>query len=59
MKCWTGSITSWIKTARRNNNLRYADDTTLMVESEKELTSLLMKVKEECKNADLKVSIRK
>ena len=59
MKCWTGSITSWIKTARRNNNLRYADDTTLMVESEKELKSLLMKVKEECKNADLKVSIRK
>ena len=59
MKCWTGSITSWIKTARRNNNLRYADDTTLMVESEKELKSLLRKVKEECKNADLKVSIRK
>ena len=59
MKCWTGSITSWIKTARRNNNLRYADDTTLMVESEKELKSLLMKVKEECKNADLKVNIRK
>ena len=41
------------------NNLRYADDTTLMVESEKELKSLLMKVKEECKNADLKVNIRK
>ena len=59
MKCWTGSITSWIKTARRNNNLRYADDTTLMVESEKELKSLLMKVKEECQNADLKVNIRK
>ena len=38
---------------------RYADDTTLMVESEKELKSLLMKVKEECKNADLKVNIRK
>ena len=48
-----------IKTARRNNNLRYADDTTLMVESEKELKSLLMKVKEECKNADLKVNIKK
>ena len=59
MKCWTGSITSWIKIARRNNNLRYADDTTLMVESEKELKSLLMKVKEECKNADLKVNIKK
>ena len=41
-----------IKTARRNiNNLRYADDTTLMAESEKELKSLLMKVKEEKKLA--------
>ena len=40
MKCWTGSITSWIKIARRNNNLRYADDTTLMAESEEELKSL-------------------
>ena len=40
-----------IKIARRNiNNLRYADDTTLMVESEEELKSLLMKVKEESKN---------
>ena len=40
-----------IKTARRNiNNLRYADDTTLMAESEEELQSLLMKVKEESKN---------
>ena len=48
-----------VKITRRNNNLRYADDTTLMVESEKELKSLLMKVKEECKNADLKVNIRK
>ena len=49
-----------IKIAGRNiNNLRYADDTTLMVESEKELKSLLMKVKEECKNADLKVNIKK
>ena len=36
-----------IKIAGRNNNLRYADDTTLMAESEEELTSLLMKVKEE------------
>ena len=59
MKCWTGSITSWIKTARRNNNLRYADDTTLMVESEKELKSLLMKVKEESEKADLKLNIQK
>ena len=36
-----------IKIARRNNNLRYADDTTLMAESEEELKNLLMKVKEE------------
>ena len=44
-----------IKIARRNmNNLRYADDTTLMAESEEELKSLLMKVKEESKRAGLK-----
>ena len=49
-----------IKTARRNiNNLRYADDTTLMAESEEELKGLLMKVKEECENVGLKVSIQK
>ena len=48
------------KTARRNiNNLRYADDTTLMAESEKELKSLLMKVKEESEKTDLKLSIQK
>ena len=42
-----------IKTARRNtNNLRYADDTTLMAESEEELKSLLMKVKEESEKVD-------
>ena len=40
-----------IKTARRNINLRYADDTTLMTESEKELKSLLMRVKEESEKA--------
>ena len=39
-----------IKIARRNNNLRYADDTTLMAESEEELKRLLMKVKEESEN---------
>ena len=39
-----------IKIAGRNNNLRYADDTTLMAESEEELKSLLMKVKEESEN---------
>ena len=49
-----------IKIARRNiKNLRYTDDTTLMVESEEELKSLLMKVKEESENAGLKLSIKK
>ena len=49
-----------VKIARRNtNNLRYADDTTLMAESEDELKSLLMKVKEENKNIGLKLSIQK
>ena len=47
-----------IQTARRNiNNLRYADDTTLMAESEEELKSLLMKVKEESKKVGLKLNI--
>ena len=49
-----------IKIARRNiNNFRYADDTTLMTESEKELKRLLMKVKEESEKAGLKLSIQK
>ena len=49
-----------IKIARRNiNNLRYADDTTLMAESEEELKSLLMKVKEESEKAGLKLNIPK
>ena len=49
-----------IKTARRNiNNLRYADDTTLMAESEAELKSLLMKVREESEKAGLKLNIQK
>ena len=49
-----------IKTATRSiSNLRYADDTTLMAESEKELKSLLMKVKEESENAGLKLNIQK
>ena len=49
-----------IKIARRNiNNLRYADDTTLMEESEKELKSLLMKVKEESEKVGLKFNIQK
>ena len=47
-----------IKIARRNiNNLRYADDTTLMAESEEELKSLLMKMKEEIGKAGLKLNI--
>ena len=44
---------------RNINNLRYADDTTLMAESKEELKSLLMKVKEESKKADLKLNIQK
>ena len=49
-----------IKIARRNiNNLRYADDTTLMAESEEELKILLMNVKEESENVGLKLNIQK
>ena len=49
-----------IKIARRKiNNLRYADDTTLMAESEEELKSLLMNVKEESEKVDLKLNIQK
>ena len=49
-----------IKTAKRNiNNLRYADDTTLMVKSEEELKNLLMIVKEECEKVGLKLNIQK
>ena len=53
-------VQAGVKTARRNiNNLRYADDTTLMEESEEELKSLLMKVKEEREKAGLKLNIQK
>ena len=49
-----------IKISGRNiNNLRYADDTTLMAESEEELKSLLMKVKEESENVGLKLNVQK
>ena len=48
-----------IKISRRNINLRYADDTTLMAESEEELKSLMMKVKEESQKVDLKFNIQK
>ena len=53
-------VEAGIKIARRNiNNLRYADDTTLMAESEEELKSLLMKVKEESEKVALKLNIQK
>ena len=47
------------KIAMRNNNLRYADDTTLIAETEEELNSLLIRVKEEHERADLKLNIQK
>ena len=53
-------IQAGIKIARRNiNNLRYADDTTLMAESEQELKNLLMKLKEESEKPGLKLNIQK
>ena len=53
-------VQAGIKIAGRNiNNLRYSNDTTLMAESEEELKSLLMKVKEESKKVDLKFNIQK
>ena len=53
-----GNSQAGIKTDRRNiNNLRYADDTTLMTETEEELKSLLMRVKEESEKAGLKLNI--
>ena len=53
-------VQAGIKIVRRNiNNLRYADDTTLMAESEEELKSLLMKVKEESEKVGLKLKIQK
>ena len=60
MKCQLDESQVGIKIARRNtNNLRYADDTTLMAESEEELKSLLMKVKEERERVGLKDNIQK
>ena len=59
-KRWAGKTQAGIKIARRNiSNLRYADDTTLMTESEEELKSLLMKVKEESEKVGFKLSIQK
>ena len=57
---WLNETQARIKIAGRNiNNLRYADDTTVMAESEEELKSLLMKVKEESEKVGLKLSIQK
>ena len=57
---WLEETQARIKIARRNiNNLRYASDTTLMAESEEELKSLLMKVKEESEKIGLKLNIQK
>jgi len=57
---WLEEAQAGIKSARKNiNNLRYADDTTLMAESEEELKSLLMKVKEESEKVGLKLNIQK
>jgi len=59
-KAWLDEAQAGIKIARRNiNNLRYADDTTLMAESEEELNSLLMKVKDVSENVGLKLNIQK
>ena len=60
MKCWLDEAQAGIKIAGRTiNNLRYANDTTLMAENEEELKSLLMKVKEESEKAGLKLNIQK
>ena len=60
MKCRGGEAQAEIKIDQRNiNNLRYADDITLMAESEEELKSLLMKVKEESEKVGLKLNIQK
>ena len=57
---WLDEAQAGIKTARRNiNNLRYADNTTLMAKSEEETESLLMKVKEESEKVGLKLNIQK
>ena len=57
---WLEEAQAGIKIAGRNiNNLRYADDTTLMAESKEKLKNLLMKVKEESEKVDLKLSIQK
>ena len=58
-KCQLDEAQAEIKTAERNiNNLRYADDTTLMVQSKEKLKNLLMKVKQESEKASLKLNIQ-
>ena len=59
MKLWAGGSTSWNFSGRNLNNLRYADDTTLMAGSEEELKSLLRKVKEDSEKVGLKLNIQK
>ena len=60
MKSWLDEAQAGIKIDRRNiNNLRYADDTTLMAESKEELKSVLMNVKEESEKVGLKLGIQK
>ena len=60
MKCQLDGTQAGIKIARRNiNNLRYTDDTILTAESEEELKSLLMKVKEESEKVGLKLNVQK
>ena len=57
---WLDEAQAGIKTARKNiNNIQYAEDTALMAESEEELKSFLMNMKEESEKADLKLSIQK
>ena len=59
-KAWLDEAQAGIKIAGKNiNNFRYADDTTLMEESEEELKSLLMRVKEESEKAGLKLNIQR
>ena len=60
MKCQAKWITSWNQDCRENiNNLSYADDTPLMAESEEELKSLLMRMKEQSEKAGLELNIKK
>ena len=59
MKCRDESQARIMIAGRNTNNLRYTDNTTLMAESEAELRSLLMRVKEESEKADLKLNIQK